>query len=67
MLPLHPWPRKLHPEPAETVECMNATDELQHDRASLNLQGEFLGVTAIACYSIANTVERTRTWWENWW
>jgi hypothetical protein len=46
---------------------MNATDELEHDRASLNLQGEFLGVTAIACYSIANTVERTRTWWENWW
>ncbi|MCB1094648.1 MAG: hypothetical protein R3F19_34995 [Verrucomicrobiales bacterium] len=30
---------------------MNATNELENDRASLNLQGEFLGVTALACYS----------------
>ena len=30
---------------------MSASDELESGRQSLNLQGEFLGVTAMACYS----------------
>ena len=30
---------------------MSATDELEHARERLNLQGEFLGVTSMACYS----------------
>ncbi|MGK0187424.1 MAG: hypothetical protein ACI9R3_003212 [Verrucomicrobiales bacterium] len=30
---------------------MSATDDLETGRESLNMQGEFLGVTAMACYS----------------
>lgn len=50
MLQQHRCPRGPR-GPTKSIPRMSASEELETGRESLNLQGEFLGVTAMACYS----------------